>query len=65
MSSGFGSWIAFGTQGGVRGSTPPSTEQARDIIGLTMLPPPTAPTSPTIPASPIWATGSCAGTGAE
>lgn len=47
---GLGSWMAFGTQGGVRGSTPPSTEQARDIIGLMMLPPAHGPDQPDDPS---------------
>ncbi len=47
---GLGFWMAFGTQDGVRGSTPPSTEQAGDFIGLMMLPPAHGPDQPDDPS---------------
>lgn len=47
--AGLGFWMAFGTQGGARGSTRPSTEQAGDFIGLMMLPPAHGPDQPDDP----------------
>ena len=36
---GLGYWMAFGTDGGVRGSARPATEDAGQSLGLMMLPP--------------------------
>jgi len=46
---GLGYWMAFGTNGGARGSTRPPTEQAGDFVGLMMLPPAHGPDQPDDP----------------
>ncbi|HEY7257992.1 MAG TPA: GNAT family N-acetyltransferase [Gaiellales bacterium] len=47
---GLGFWLAFGTQGGARGSTRPATEGAGDFMGLMMLPPAHGPDQPDDPS---------------
>jgi RimJ/RimL family protein N-acetyltransferase len=47
---GLGFWMAFGTQGGARGSTRPSTERDGDFMGLMMLPPAHGPDQPDDPS---------------
>ncbi|MET7751460.1 GNAT family N-acetyltransferase [Micromonospora sp. NPDC005367] len=46
---GLGFWMAFGSDGGVRGSTPPPSEDAGEFIGLMMLPPAHGPDQPDDP----------------
>jgi RimJ/RimL family protein N-acetyltransferase len=46
---GLGFWIAFGAEGGARGSTRPRMEQAGDFVGLVMLPPAHGPDQPDDP----------------
>jgi RimJ/RimL family protein N-acetyltransferase len=46
---GLGFWMAFGTDGGVPGSTWPGVEQAGDFVGLMMLPPAHGPDQPDDP----------------
>ncbi|MEV2239803.1 GNAT family N-acetyltransferase [Micromonospora sp. NPDC049891] len=47
---GLGYWMAFGTDGGVRGSTPPEVEDDGEFVGLMMLPPAHGPDQPDDPA---------------
>lgn len=47
---GLGYWMAFGSDGGRRGSTPPETETDGDFIGMMMLPPAHGPDQPDDPA---------------
>ena len=47
---GLGYWMAFGTDGGARGSTRPPTERAGDFVGLMMLPPAHGPDQPDDPS---------------
>lgn len=47
---GLGYWMAFGTDGGARGSTPPQAEDDGEFIGLMMLPPAHGPDQPDDPA---------------
>jgi RimJ/RimL family protein N-acetyltransferase len=47
---GLGFWMAFGTDGGARGSTRPATEDAGDFVGLMMLPPAHGPDQPDDPS---------------
>lgn len=47
---GLGYWIAFGTDGGRRGSTAPAREEDGDFIGLMMLPPAHGPDQSDDPA---------------
>ncbi|MBQ1028359.1 GNAT family N-acetyltransferase [Micromonospora sp. C95] len=46
---GLGYWMAFGTDGGARGSTPPQTEEDGEFVGLMMLPPAHGPDQPDDP----------------
>ncbi|BCJ57577.1 GNAT family N-acetyltransferase [Micromonospora endophytica] len=46
---GLGYWLAFGTDGGVRGSRPPAGEGDGEFIGLMMLPPAHGPDQPDDP----------------
>ncbi|NBE83207.1 GNAT family N-acetyltransferase [Micromonospora rubida] len=46
---GLGYWMAFGTAGGVRGSTPPAHEDQGEFVGLMMLPPAHGPDQPDDP----------------
>ncbi|MBE1485080.1 GNAT family N-acetyltransferase [Plantactinospora soyae] len=46
---GLGFWMAFGSDGGARGSTPPAREDDGDFIGLLMLPPAHGPDQPDDP----------------
>jgi RimJ/RimL family protein N-acetyltransferase len=49
--NGLGYWVAFGSNAGQRGSTPPEQENPTDFVGLMMLPPahgPDQPDDPTI-----------------
>ncbi|MFI1196273.1 GNAT family N-acetyltransferase [Micromonospora sp. NPDC020750] len=46
---GLGYWMAFGTDGGARGSTPPAREDEGDFVGLMMLPPAHGPDQPDDP----------------
>jgi RimJ/RimL family protein N-acetyltransferase len=46
---GLGYWMAFGTDGGGRGTTPPEREDEGDFIGLMMLPPAHGPDQPDDP----------------
>ncbi|QNE20676.1 GNAT family N-acetyltransferase [Kribbella qitaiheensis] len=46
---GLGYWMAFGTDGGQRGSTRPATEDEGEFIGLMMLPPAHGPDQPDDP----------------
>ena len=46
---GLGYWMAFGTDGGARGSTRPRTDHAGDFVGLMMLPPAHGPDQPDDP----------------
>ena len=46
---GLGYWMAFGSDGGVRGSTPPAGEDEGEFIGLMMLPPAHGPDQPDDP----------------
>ncbi|MGN9778420.1 GNAT family N-acetyltransferase [Micromonospora sp. H33] len=46
---GLGYWMAFGTDGGARGSTPPAREDDGDFVGLMMLPPAHGPDQPDDP----------------
>ena len=43
---GVGYWMAFGTEGGARGSARPETEDAGELVGLMMLPPAHGPDQP-------------------
>jgi RimJ/RimL family protein N-acetyltransferase len=43
---GLGYWVAFGTNGGVRGSTRPAREEDGEFIGVMMLPPAHGPDQP-------------------
>lgn len=47
---GLGYWMAFGTDGGARGSTPPAGEEDGEFVGLLMLPPAHGPDQPDDPA---------------
>jgi RimJ/RimL family protein N-acetyltransferase len=47
---GLGYWIAFGTDGGRRGSTAPDRETDGEFVGLMMLPPAHGPDQPDDPA---------------
>jgi RimJ/RimL family protein N-acetyltransferase len=46
---GLGYWVAFGTDGAVRGSTAPAREEDGEFIGLMMLPPAHGPDQPDDP----------------
>jgi RimJ/RimL family protein N-acetyltransferase len=46
---GLGYWMAFGSDGGARGSTPPAGESEGEFIGLMMLPPAHGPDQPDDP----------------
>jgi RimJ/RimL family protein N-acetyltransferase len=46
---GLGYWIAFGTDGGVRGSARPEAEATGEFLGLMMLPPAHGPDQPDDP----------------
>jgi RimJ/RimL family protein N-acetyltransferase len=46
---GLGHWIAFGSNGGKRGSTRPATEEDGEFVGLMMLPPAHGPDQPDDP----------------
>lgn len=46
---GLGYWMAFGTDGGARGSTPPAREDEGEFVGLMMLPPAHGPDQPDDP----------------
>ncbi|MEU7777790.1 GNAT family N-acetyltransferase [Micromonospora sp. SD19] len=46
---GLGFWMAFGSDGGARGSTPPAREDEGEFIGLMMLPPAHGPDQPDDP----------------
>lgn len=46
---GLGYWLAFGTDGGRHGTTPPATEEDGEFIGLMMLPPAHGPDQPDDP----------------
>jgi RimJ/RimL family protein N-acetyltransferase len=46
---GLGYWMAFGTDGGARGSTRPAREEDGDFVGLMMLPPAHGPDQPDDP----------------
>ncbi|MFI6331747.1 GNAT family N-acetyltransferase [Micromonospora chersina] len=46
---GLGYWMAFGTEGGARGSTPPAGEDDGEFVGLLMLPPAHGPDQPDDP----------------
>jgi len=46
---GLGYWIAFGTEGGRRGSKRPESEQDGEFVGLMMLPPAHGPDQPDDP----------------
>ncbi|GHJ56995.1 GNAT family acetyltransferase [Nonomuraea sp. TT08I-71] len=46
---GLGYWMAFGTAGGARGSTPPAGEDDGEFVGLLMLPPAHGPDQPDDP----------------
>jgi RimJ/RimL family protein N-acetyltransferase len=46
---GLGYWMAFGTDGGARGSARPQTEAAGEFLGLMMLPPAHGPDQPDDP----------------
>ncbi|NGM13376.1 GNAT family N-acetyltransferase [Verrucosispora sp. WMMA2044] len=46
---GLGYWMAFGTDGGARGSTPPPAEDDGEFVGLMMLPPAHGPDQPDDP----------------
>jgi RimJ/RimL family protein N-acetyltransferase len=46
---GLGHWMAFGTEGGARGSTRPEAEDAGEFVGLMMLPPAHGPDQPDDP----------------
>ncbi|RKN48599.1 GNAT family N-acetyltransferase [Micromonospora endolithica] len=50
MVDGLGYWMAFGTDGGAPGSTPPATEDEGEFVGLMMLPPAHGPDQPDDPA---------------
>jgi RimJ/RimL family protein N-acetyltransferase len=47
---GLGFWIAFGTDGGVRGSTAPASADEGEFVGLMMLPPAHGPDQPDDPS---------------
>ncbi|MFI0793129.1 GNAT family N-acetyltransferase [Micromonospora rubida] len=46
---GLGYWMAFGSAGGARGSTPPVDEDEGEFVGLMMLPPAHGPDQPDDP----------------
>ena len=46
---GLGYWMAFGSDGGATGSTPPASEEEGEFIGLMMLPPAHGPDQPDDP----------------
>ncbi|MFI7218061.1 GNAT family N-acetyltransferase [Micromonospora maritima] len=46
---GLGFWMAFGSDGGVRGSTAPTGENEGEFVGLMMLPPANGPDQPDDP----------------
>ncbi|MEU8300476.1 GNAT family N-acetyltransferase [Micromonospora sp. NPDC048909] len=46
---GLGYWMAFGSDGGTRGSTPPEREEEGEFVGLLMLPPAHGPDQPDDP----------------
>ncbi|MFC4107860.1 GNAT family N-acetyltransferase [Micromonospora zhanjiangensis] len=46
---GLGFWMAFGTDGGARGSTAPASEEGGEFVGLMMLPPAHGPDQPDDP----------------
>lgn len=47
---GLGFWMAFGSDGGRHGSTPPEREDEGDFVGLMMLPPAHGPDQPDDPS---------------
>jgi RimJ/RimL family protein N-acetyltransferase len=47
---GLGYWLAFGSGGGARGTTPPEREDEGEFVGLMMLPPAHGPDQPDDPA---------------
>src|SRR5581483_714061 len=47
---GLGFWMAFGSDGGKRGSVPPVSEEEGEFLGLLMLPPAHGPDQPDDPA---------------
>jgi RimJ/RimL family protein N-acetyltransferase len=47
---GLGYWMAFGSEGGARGSARPQTEDAGEFVGLLMLPPAHGPDQPDDPS---------------
>jgi RimJ/RimL family protein N-acetyltransferase len=47
---GLGFWMAFGSDGGKRGTAPPAAEGGAEFIGLMMLPPAHGPDQPDDPA---------------
>ena len=47
---GLGLWMAFGSDGGVAGSSQPASEDAGDFVGLMMLPPAHGPDQPDDPS---------------
>ena len=46
---GLGYWMAFGSDGGTRGTTPPEREDEGEFVGLMMLPPAHGPDQPDDP----------------
>jgi RimJ/RimL family protein N-acetyltransferase len=46
---GLGYWMAFGSSGGTRGTTPPEREDEGEFVGLMMLPPAHGPDQPDDP----------------
>jgi RimJ/RimL family protein N-acetyltransferase len=46
---GLGYWMAFGSDGGARGTTPPDREDEGEFVGLLMLPPAHGPDQPDDP----------------
>jgi len=49
LVDGLGYWMAFGSDGGARGSTAPATEDDGEFVGLMMLPPAHGPDQPDDP----------------
>jgi RimJ/RimL family protein N-acetyltransferase len=47
---GLGYWMAFGSGGGTRGTTPPEREDEGEFVGLMMLPPAHGPDQPDDPS---------------
>jgi hypothetical protein len=62
---GLGHWMAFGTEGGARGSTRPEAEDAGEFVGLMMLPPAHGPDQPDDPGVADLGNGSFAAAGAR